>query len=313
MIRNRTSSSRIVPPYINSLQSYDTIGADEEGYLFFDEDGLPSVSNSVSAEAHNTSHENGGGDEINVAGLSGVLADPQTPAAHTHASADIISLAAEKLLGRGAGESGGPAQEITLGTNLSMSGTTLNATGGGGTPATTVTSETTWGVTPAVGVGTDFAREDHTHGSPPAPTAASVGADPAGTAATADAAHVAAGDPHAQYALEADLGTASSLDVGTGPGTVAAGNDSRFTDARAPTGAANGQLGGSYPGPDVRGLRETSGPTQLTYGDIADGQLLKRVGSTVVGTFIMVAIALILPPELATGINSAGATVGSLI
>lgn len=33
--------------------------------------------------AHDTSHENGGSDEINVAGLSGVLADPQTPAAHS--------------------------------------------------------------------------------------------------------------------------------------------------------------------------------------------------------------------------------------
>jgi hypothetical protein len=32
--------------------------------------------------AHAASHENGGSDEINVAGLSGVLADAQTPAAH---------------------------------------------------------------------------------------------------------------------------------------------------------------------------------------------------------------------------------------
>lgn len=32
--------------------------------------------------AHATSHENGGGDEINVGGLSGLLADAQTPTAH---------------------------------------------------------------------------------------------------------------------------------------------------------------------------------------------------------------------------------------
>jgi len=32
--------------------------------------------------AHNTTHENGGADEISVAGLSGVLADAQTPVAH---------------------------------------------------------------------------------------------------------------------------------------------------------------------------------------------------------------------------------------
>lgn len=52
--------------------------------------------------------------------------------------------------------------------------------------------------------------------------AADVGADPAGTAASAVA------------ALAATLGDAAILDVGTTAGTVAAGNDSRFTDARAP-------------------------------------------------------------------------------
>jgi hypothetical protein len=42
------------------------------------------------------------------------------------------SSAASVLIGRGAGAGAGDFQEITLGTNLSMSGTTLNATGGGG-------------------------------------------------------------------------------------------------------------------------------------------------------------------------------------
>lgn len=39
--------------------------------------------------AHASSHENGGADEIDVTGLSGVLADPQTAAAHTHPWVDI--------------------------------------------------------------------------------------------------------------------------------------------------------------------------------------------------------------------------------
>jgi len=39
-----------------------------------------------------------------------------------------------------------------------------------GTPATTVANETTWGVTPAVGTGTKYAREDHTHGTPAEPS-----------------------------------------------------------------------------------------------------------------------------------------------
>lgn len=47
--------------------------------------------------AHKTSHENGGTDEISVAGLSGTLADPQTPTSHKtsheNGGADEISVA----------------------------------------------------------------------------------------------------------------------------------------------------------------------------------------------------------------------------
>jgi hypothetical protein len=48
----------------------------------------------------------------------------------TYAKIQNVS-AASKLLGRGDSGSG-DVQEITLGTNLTMSGTTLNASGGGG-------------------------------------------------------------------------------------------------------------------------------------------------------------------------------------
>ena len=41
--------------------------------------------------------------------------------------------------------------------------------GGSGTPATTVTDETNYGVSPAVGTSTNYAREDHTHGTPATP------------------------------------------------------------------------------------------------------------------------------------------------
>lgn len=41
--------------------------------------------------------------------------------------------------------------------------------GGGGTPSTTVVSETTPGLQPVVGVSTDFARGDHSHGTPTVP------------------------------------------------------------------------------------------------------------------------------------------------
>jgi len=70
---------------------------------------------------------------------------------------------------------------------------------------------------------------------------------------------------------------------GTTSNTVCQGDDSRLSDSRPPTGTASGQLGGTYPGPDVRGLREISGPTLLTLGAISDGQALVRNGSTIVG------------------------------
>jgi hypothetical protein len=41
--------------------------------------------------------------------------------------------------------------------------------GGGGTPSTTVVSGTTPGLQPVVGTSTDYARGDHSHGTPPVP------------------------------------------------------------------------------------------------------------------------------------------------
>jgi hypothetical protein len=46
------------------------------------------------------------------------------------------------------------------------------AGGSGGEPATTVTSETTFGISPAVGTDTEYARQDHTHGTPANPVTA---------------------------------------------------------------------------------------------------------------------------------------------
>lgn len=48
--------------------------------------------------------------------------------------------------------------------------------GGGGTPATTVVTEQSFGQSSAVGTSTDYARADHTHGTPAAPSAAPLSA-----------------------------------------------------------------------------------------------------------------------------------------
>jgi len=44
---------------------------------------------------HATRHENGGADEIDVGGLSGELADPQPPKAHTHVESDVTNLVSD--------------------------------------------------------------------------------------------------------------------------------------------------------------------------------------------------------------------------
>jgi hypothetical protein len=79
------------------------------------------------ALAHASTHQNGGADEINVAGLSGVLADPQTPLAHTQAATTITVTATSRMLGRGSAGAGA-IEEMVLSSPMGLSLTYGSAT-----------------------------------------------------------------------------------------------------------------------------------------------------------------------------------------
>lgn len=234
--------------FITQLPATDATGWSPSGwaYTVTANLGVRTITGTLQLAAANTSVE---------------LADLFQPDGAAESGTTYILLAQKGVYG------GVAALDASTGEVLDGDGNPVS--GGGGTPSGTVVAETSYGQASSAGNASAYSRGNHTHGTPAAPAAATISDSTATgqaliTAVSASAArttlglggaavldvgtgsgnvaagdapagavttHVGLGDPHTQYALEANLGGAALLNVGTTAGTVAAGDDSRITGA----------------------------------------------------------------------------------
>lgn len=126
---------------------------------------------------------------------------------------------------------GAPTQDLHAATKAYVDST--SGGGGGGTPSDTVEAETSYGQAADAGEATEYARGDHTHGTPALPAPGDIGAadanhthngvyDPAGTASATLTAHEQAADPHPDYLTPTEADAAYAALSHTHSGTVQA-------------------------------------------------------------------------------------------
>ena len=163
-----------------SLPTYTDVGAAAASHTHAESDITNLVTDLARKAASSHTHA-----IADTTGLQTAL-DGKAASSHTHAQADVTNLAtdlAAKAPLASPALTGTPtAPTATGGTNTTQVATTafvqdaIAGVSGGGTPASSVVSETSPGQSAAVGVATTYARGDHTHGTPALPTPASIGA-----------------------------------------------------------------------------------------------------------------------------------------
>jgi hypothetical protein len=146
------------------------------------------------------------------------------------------------------GVAGARVALVKPGTNVTFSETvvgdklevTISASGGGGTPASSVVSETSFGLSPVVGTDTNYARQDHSHGSPTIPLASSVVTETAfgqssavGTStnvARQDHTHGTPASPISTSFLDGYFGDGSDGDVTIAAGTTTLTRETHYNN-----------------------------------------------------------------------------------